>query len=149
MQIICEFAEELSYPLSNIINRSLTHGEYPDLWKIELVTPVPKVFPPNNPSQLRKIAGTKNFSKISEKIITEFMISDMKEKLDPSQYGNQKGMSVQHYLIKMLNKILTVLDKIHSASESMAVILNLVDWRQAFDRQCPKLGIESFISTTS
>ena len=103
------------------------------------------MFPPNNPSQLRKISGTKNFSKISEKIITEFMISDMKEKLDPSQYGNQKGMSVQHYLIKMLNKILTVLDKIHSASESMAVILNLVDWRQAFDRQCPKLGIESFI----
>ena len=64
MQIICECAEELSYPLSNIINRSFTHGEYPDLWKIEIVTPVPKVFPPKNPSQLRKIAGTKNLSLI-------------------------------------------------------------------------------------
>ena len=145
MQVICEFAEELSYPLSNIINRSFTHGEYPDLWKLELVTPVPKVFPPKDPSQLRKISGTKNFSKITEKIITEYMISDMEENLDPSQYGNQQGMSVQHYLIKMLNKILTVLDKKHTTSESMAVILNLVDWRQAFDRQCPRLGIESFI----
>ena len=68
-----------------------------------------------------------------------------KENLDPSQYGNQQGMSVQHYLIKMLNRILTVLDKKHTTSESMAVILNLVDWRQAFDRQCPRLGIESLV----
>ena len=54
-------------------------------------------------------------------------------------------MSVQHYLIKILNKILAILDKPQTRNESMAVILNLVDCRQAFDRQCPKLGVESFI----
>ena len=69
----------------------------------------------------------------------------MKAKQDKSQYGNQKGMSVQHYLVKMINKILTALDK-NSAKEAFAVIANLVDWRQAFDRQDPKLAIKSFIT---
>ena len=27
----------------------------------------------------------------------------------------------------------------------MAVIVNLIDWENAFPRQCPKLGIESFV----
>ena len=65
----------------------------------------------------------------------------MMEKLDPSQYGNQKGISIQHYLVKFVDKILEALDK----NESTAVLATLVDWKEAFSRQCPKLGIESFI----
>ena len=30
---------------------------------------------------------------------------------DESQYGNQKGISINHYLIKMVHTILTKLDK--------------------------------------
>ena len=33
----------------------------------------------------------------------------------------------------------------NSKSESCAVLATLVDWKQAFPRQCPKLGVESFI----
>ena len=73
------------------------------------------------------------------------VISDMKAKLDPSQYANQKGVGIQHYLIKMLNRILTVLDK-SSKGEAKAVIATFIDWKQAFPRQCPKLGIEAFIA---
>ena len=68
----------------------------------------------------------------------------MKESQDPSQYGNEKGLSVQHYLINMINKILIALDR-NNKQEAYAVIANLYDWSQAFDRQCPKLIIESFI----
>ena len=64
---------------------------------------------------------------------------------DPSQYGNKKGVSINHYLIKMINKILTELDT-NSSSQSMAVLAQLIDWSQAFDRQCPRLGIQSFIN---
>ena len=53
-------------------------------------------------------------------------------------------MSIQHYLIKMLNRILTTLYR-NSKSEAMSVIANLVDWSQAFDRQNHNLGIKSFI----
>ena len=33
----------------------------------------------------------------------------------------------------------------NSRGELIAVLLTMVDWQEAFDRQCPKLGIESFI----
>ena len=70
----------------------------------------------------------------------------MKHQLDPSQYGNETGISVQHYLINMLHKILTTLDK-NTSKEKYAVIANLIDWSSAFDRQSPKLAIESLFKT--
>ena len=72
------------------------------------------------------------------------MIEDMKKNIDPSQYANQKGLSIQHYLVKIIDKILLSLEK-NSKRESCAILATLVDWKQAFPRQCPKLGIESFI----
>ena len=72
------------------------------------------------------------------------MISDMEKKFDPTQFGNQKGVSIQHYLIQMVDRILTALDN-NSKGDVFAVVANLIDWSNAFPRQCPKLGIESFI----
>ena len=68
----------------------------------------------------------------------------MEDKMDPSQYGNQKGLSIQHYLIRMIHRILGSLDN-NSKGDTFAVIANLIDWNNAFPRQCPKLGIDSFI----
>ena len=79
-----------------------------------------------------------------EKMISEVMIQDMKEKVDPSQYGNEKGTSIQHYLVNMIHRILTVLDN-NSRRETFAVVANLIDWNSAFPRQCPKLGVLSFM----
>ena len=45
----------------------------------------------------------------------------------------------------MLHKILTAVDK-NSQSEAFSVIIGMIDWKQAFDRQCHKLGIQSFIN---
>ena len=72
------------------------------------------------------------------------MLSDMEDKLDKSQYANQAGTSAQHYLIKMVDKILKATDQ-NSRRETIAVLLTMVDWKEAFDRQCPKLGVEGFI----
>ena len=33
----------------------------------------------------------------------------------------------------------------NSRRETVAVIANMIDWNNAFPRQCPKLGVESFI----
>ena len=64
--------------------------------------------------------------------------------MDPAQYGNSKGISIQHYLIKMVNKILSAVE-IDSRNKHFAVVASLIDWNNAFPRQCPKLGIRSFI----
>jgi hypothetical protein len=76
--------------------------------------------------------------------LAEALVSDMTPTSDPSQYGNEKGISTQHYLIKMIDRIQSCLDT-NNTNEAYAVITHLIDWSQAFDRQCPKLGIDSFI----
>ena len=108
------------------------------------MTPITKQYPPQNIEQLHKISGLLNLDKIGEKLISRLMISDMKKHIDPSQYANQKGLSIQHYLIKFIDRILQSIDE-NSKKETCAVLATLVDWKQAFPRQCPKLGLESFI----
>ena len=110
-KIIKEFALELSDPMADIITCMVSRGEFPDIWKLEMVTPAPKVYPPPTVNDLRKISGLKNLSKTAEKVLGEFMISDMSGSRDPSQYGNEKGISVNHYLIRMINKILVKVDR--------------------------------------
>ena len=143
-KLIKHFAAYLADPLTDIINTSIRRGEYPKLYKFEISTPVPKSYPPKNISEVRNISGLLNFDKIMEKLLSELIISDMKPNMDPSQYGNQTGISIQHYLINMIHRILTALDN-NSRGDVFAVIANLIDWNNAFPRQCPKLGIESFI----
>ena len=77
-------------------------------------------------------------------MIAKLMISDILPNLDPSQYANQKGLSLQHNLINTINKILSYTDK-NCKGEINAVIATLYDWKEAFPRQDPKLGIEAFI----
>ena len=68
----------------------------------------------------------------------------MKPGRDSSQYGNEKGLSINHYLIKLIHKTLTILDT-NSKGNTAAVIAQMIDWSQAFDRQCPQQGVQSFI----
>ena len=143
-RLIKEFAAYLAEPFTDIVNTSLRRGEYPQIYKYEVSTPVPKVFPPTRVDQMRNISGLLNFDKVMEKLIAEVMIADMKPKADPAQYGNAKGTSIQHYLIKMIHRILTALDN-NSRRETFAVVANLIDWNSAFPRQCPTLGVQSFI----
>ena len=145
-RIIKLFAAYLAEPLSHIINTSVRTGDYPSIYKYEISTPVPKVFPPQKVNQLRNISGLLNFDKVMETLISKLVVSDMSGSLDPSQYGNQKGQSIQHYLVRMIHRILTVLD-VNTKKESFAVIASLIDWHNAFPRQCPKLGIKAFIES--
>ena len=63
---------------------------------------------------------------------------------DKAQYGNQKGLSTQYYLVRMIHQILTATDK-NTQQEARAVLAQMIDWEAAFDRQCHRLGIMSFI----
>ena len=110
-KIIKEFAPELSTPMADIISCMVTRGEFPNIWKLEMVSPAPKKYPTPTINDLRKISGLKNLSKIAEKVLGAVLISDMSATRDPSQYGNEKGISVNHYLIKMINEILVSVDK--------------------------------------
>ena len=143
VKLIKFFAAYLAEPLADIINTSIKRGEYPNIYKFEVSTPVPKVYPPQKISQLRNISGLLTFDKVMEKLL-----SDMENKMDKDQFGNQKGFSINHYLIKMIHRILTVFDN-NSRREAFAVIANMIDWNSAFPRQCPTLGSNHLLSVVS
>ena len=142
--IIKEYSEFFCVPLSHILNSCIARGEYPRIWKVESQVPIPKEYPVMNIENLRNISILKNFSKVAETMLSSIMISDMKDKMDKSQYGNCKGVSVQHYLMKMLHTILLNLDN-NKKGDTFAVVAGLIDWKQAFPRQCPTLGVQSWI----
>ena len=69
----------------------------------------------------------------------------MKDSIDPAQYGNQKNLSIQHYLVRLLHRIVTNLDW-NSKGDVNAVLSMFIDWKQAYSRQCHTLGVQSFIN---
>ena len=142
--MIKEFASFLCLPFSDVINSALMAGHWPKYYKRETITPTPKQFPPENRDMLRPIANLCNFNKLMERIISEIVIADMEKQLDPAQYGNRKHTSIQHYLLRLINRILTSVDR-NSKGEVNAVLCMFIDWKQAYSRQCHTLGIESFL----
>ena len=138
------FSKYLAEPITVIINNCIVQGAWPQYLKSEVVTPIPKKPQPKNINELRNITGLLNLNKIMEKVIIPYVIADMKEKLDPSQFGNQPGLSIQHYLIKMLDRIHSAVDD-KARNEAMGVLVTYVDWKQAFCRMCPNLGITKFV----
>ena len=90
-KILKHFAKQIAKPLADIINDSIHQGCWPDILKLEIVTTVPKVFPPKQIDDLRNISGLINLDKIAEKIISKMMIEDMRKNIDPSQYANQES----------------------------------------------------------
>ena len=143
-KVIKEFALFLCVPVADIINNGVSAGQWPRLYKRETITPTPKQYPPENRELLRPIAVPCNLNKVMETIIAELVISDMKSKLDPSQFGNQKHTSIQHYLVRLLHRTLTSVDR-NSRGEVNAVLCLFIDWKQAYSRQCHTLGVKSFI----
>ena len=99
-KLIREFAYELSYPLTDILNSSYQHGIVPLQWKKATVIPLPKSLPPSW-DKLRPVSLTDHFAKLAESFITEWILSDIENNIDPNQFGNRKGVSTTHYLVKL------------------------------------------------
>ena len=87
-RIIKECAQYLCIPVQNIINQSILKGKWASIYKKEIITPIPKTYPPEKIDQLRPIASLLNLNKIQERAIADMVINDMEDHLDPSQYGN-------------------------------------------------------------
>ena len=138
-----EFSVELAVPLTDIFNACLNQSIYPKMWKHEWVTPVPKVTLPKSISDLRKIACTSDYSKIFEGYLKEWIMRDIWEKLDPSQFCGQKGTGTEHLVVKLVDRLQMLLDR---NPDKSAIIAVGVDWFNAFDRVDPTIAIEKFIN---
>ena len=137
-----ECAADLAGPLATIINNSLTQSVYPALWKHEWITPAPKVSNPQVISDLRKISGTSDYSKLYEGYLKEWIMEDISGNIDIGQYGGQPGIGTEHMIVCYIDRILHLLD---THPDKSAVIATSLDWASAFDRQDPTLAIVKFI----
>ena len=84
-----------------------------------------------NEDQLRIISLTAFFSKVFEQFVIEWLVCYIGNKMDWRQYGGQKGSSIAHYLIELINFILYNQD----LKEKHAVLAVLIDFSKAFNRQ--------------
>ena len=75
---------------------------------------------------LRPISNLPISDKIQEPVISDMIIIDMKNKLDPTQFGNQKNTSIPHYLIKIMHRIVSSVDR-NAKGEINAILALFID----------------------
>lgn len=103
-RLIREFSYELSKPLTNILNQSYHEGNVPPQWKRAVVVPIPKSKPATL-DNFRPISLTDHFAKVAEGFMAKWLLLDLENSIDPNQYGNRKGVSTTHYLIKLMDTL--------------------------------------------
>ena len=94
--------------------------------KAEIVS-IPKVNPRCSLSDLRPISKTPIGGKMIEKVIVSELEKDIQGKLDNSQYGNCRGSSTTHYLIKLTDQAFK------STANGDATTAITIDYSKAFD----------------
>ena len=105
--------------------------QWPDMWCTEYGIPLQKKANPENENQLRIISLTSFFSKTFENLVIKWLLEFIGDKIDPKQFGGQKGNSITHYLIEFVNFILYNQDM----QNPNAVLALMVDFSKAFNRQ--------------
>ena len=126
-RILTEFAPELATPICNIVNACMEKCIFPKLWKRAKIIPIPKSNQLKSLSDLRPISITPAPGKVLEKIICTELRKQLQPKLDLCQFGNVKGSSTNHYLIKLLEMAYASTDK---GNATTAVT---IDYSKAFD----------------
>ena len=123
-----EFADILAIPLSYIFDQIYDTLIWPELWKRETVTVIPKNTSPSSLSELRNLSCTPLFSKLLE----SYILDDLKHetRLSPDQYGGVKGSGPDHFLTMTWQEIMEDLD----GEDGAAASLISIDFAKAFNR---------------
>ena len=127
--ILKKFKNEISKPLSKLINLSLSHSIFPNVLKLARITPIYKKGEDTNPSNYRPISCLPTFSKILEKHVVNQLRMFCKKNsiISNSQYGFQKNISTHDALVRLTEYLYNGLDdKMHNLSV-------LIDLTKAFD----------------
>ena len=126
-KILKEFAIELASPFCHIINCAIQLNIFPEAYKRAVITPLPKIKQPMSLSDLRPISKTPVGGKMIEKVMGSDLDDDTTGKILTSQYGNCKGSSTTHYLLKLTDQAYK------STDLGQATTAITIDYSKAFD----------------
>jgi hypothetical protein len=143
IKLIKEFAFEIAIPLTKIFNVCLREGVFPSVWKTAAIIPVPKVTKPKTANELRPIALTPILARVFESFLSKWLKEDFEPMLDPRQYGNVKNISTTHYLVDMLDDVLSDLELPGNYSTLCAI-----DFTKAFDRINHTVAIRKIVESS-
>ena len=101
-QLLKELAEEISEPLSNIFQKSLSEGTLPTDWKEAQITPLFKKGSKQDPGNYRPVSLTSVVCKILESVIRDKVINHLMTNnlLTSCQHGFVHGRSCTTNLLK-------------------------------------------------
>ena len=125
--LVNEVADDLAKPLADIYNAVSDTKQWPQAWKFEYVTAIPKSSAPSSLNDLRNISCTTLFSKIYETFVLEWL--GEKVSLRSNQFGGVKGASTEHYLVELWQEVLENLEDPRAGS-----LLTSIDYSKAFNR---------------
>ena len=124
-----DLAPLLAPPLTAIYNSSIREGYVPEKWKQAIVCPLPKKSPPNVlEKDIRPISLTCLPAKELERIVIQQLRKYTAQTADPLQFGNKKGVSTTHMLVKLLHTWHAAVDN----GDSVRIVY--LDYSKAFDR---------------
>ena len=124
--VVKKFHHLLAAPALRIYNAVFKTGRWPRQWKNETTVIIPKCARPSNLAECRNIACTPFLSKVLE----SYVLDDLRKEIAPdnNQYGGEKGSSVNHLLVDLMDNILRPMDQ-----GNLSVML-CVDFQKAFNR---------------
>ena len=126
----------LSAPLAHIISRILSHGEFPDLWKMaENKVKLPKIF-----KDLRPISLLYHMGKIAERILSSQLKLEFPALHNQFAYTNSIGTT--DALVKFSNNITQQLD----TTDTLAIQTLLLDLSKALDRMKPDVVVKKLLN---
>lgn len=127
--LIKQCSRELSQILADIINLSITTGQFPNSLKNAAIIPVFKKGDPHNIDNYRPISLLSIFSKIFEKLVYNRILNflNVHNVLTDSQHGFRPGFSTESSSVELIQHIHNEMDKKHQ------VVAVLFDLTRAFD----------------
>ena len=121
------FGRKFAEAITPVFNTIISTRSWPDPWKVEMVTVIPKVHKPPTLAQCRNISCTNFLLKVME---TELLYRLRCEIVpDEVQYGGMKRMGVEHLLVEVWERILGGLEV-----PGVGVSLLGIDYEKAFNR---------------
>ena len=114
--------------LTYIINKCLSTGTFPNVWKEVYVIPVPKTSNPSSTSNFHPISILPTISEILEKIVYEQLAAflDSNNVLPVAQSGFRRGYSTTTALLHVTDELCRAVNNQNNA------FLVLLDYRKAF-----------------
>ena len=130
-QLVEEYSDLIAIPLTKIFNLVMWSYHWPQQWKLETVTVIPKGKLAGSYKECRNLSCTPLFSIICEGYMMERINSEVN--IDCKQYGGVKACGTEHFLMQSWDNILNNLE-----DNRESVNLITVDFNKMSHQECIK-----------